>query len=218
MPWSNHHGELLNHRTLQPTIKFYFVPYLPPSDGWFTVLHDPAQPTFDIRSNELVCISKLTHSSFGIYFTRVHRWQHPHRKHWPPQSQAGHTSLGSFPNILCIFSSFPKILCIFSSFPLCNTIIMYYRKSSLERALSMPDSSTPRSIKSITWMSIIDPSSYPQTQPHIQVLLKFEWILFKILRILTTWTAASQASQARSLSSGETLDTWIFFSGKDIQL
>ena len=95
---------------------------------------------------------------------------------------------------------------------------MYYRKSSLERALSMPDSSTPRSIKSITWMSIIDPSSYPQTQPHIQVLLKFEWILFKILRILTTWTAASQASQARSLSSGETLDTWIFFSGKDIQL
>ena len=102
-------------------------------------------------------------------------------------------------------------------FPLCNTIIMYYRKSSLERALSMPDSSTPRSIKSITWMSIIDPSSYPQTQPHIQVLLKFEWILFKILRILTTWTAASQASQARSLSSGEILDTWIFFSGKDIK-
>ena len=96
-------------------------------------------------------------------------------------------------------------------------MIMYYRKSSLERALSMPDSSTPRSIKSITWMSIIDPSSYPQTQPHIQVLLKFEWILFKILRILTTWTAASQASQARSLSSGETLETWIFFSGKDIQ-
>ena len=106
------------------SFKFYFVPYLPPSDGWFTVLHDPAQPTFDIRSNELVCISKLTHSSFGIYFTRVHRWQHPHRKHWPPQSQAGHTSLGSFPKILCIFSSFPKILCIFSSFPLCNTIIL----------------------------------------------------------------------------------------------
>ena len=188
-----------NHQVL-------FCP-LPASLRWLVHCSPRSSATY-IWSNELVCISKLTHSSFGIYFTRVHRWQHPHRKHWPPQSQAGHTSLGSF----------PKILCIFSSFPLCNTIIMYYRKSSLERALSMPDSSTPRSIKSITWMSIIDPSSYPQTQPHIQVLLKFEWILFKILRILTTWTAASQASQARSLSSGETLDTWIFFSGKDIQL
>ena len=75
--------------------------------------------------------------------TPAHRWQHRHHKHWPPQCRAGHTSLGGYNCKLDSHQLF--VFCFILSCGDEQNIFL------LERASSMPDSSKPRSIKSITW-------------------------------------------------------------------
>ena len=74
--------------------------------------------------------------------TPAHRWQHRHHKHWPPQCRAGHTSLGGYNCKLDSHQLF--VFCFILSCGDEQNIFL------LERASSMPDSSKPRSIKSIT--------------------------------------------------------------------